>query len=34
MGKLWTVCGIYGAIVASNLLLFITHASVLVQRIS
>ena len=32
MGRLWALCGVYAAIVASNVLLFITHARVLAQR--
>lgn len=34
MRRLWTLCGIYTAIVASNVLLFVTHATVLAQRIN
>jgi len=32
-GRLWAVCGAYAVIVASNVLLFVTHAKVPAQRI-
>lgn len=34
MRWLWTLCGIYAVIVASNVLLFVTHARDLAQRIN
>jgi hypothetical protein len=34
MRRLWTLCGIYAFIVASNVLLFATHTRVLAQRIN
>jgi hypothetical protein len=34
MRRLWALCGIYGVIVGSNLLLFLTHATALAQRIN
>lgn len=32
MRRLWTLCAIYAVIVASNVLLFVTHAGALAQR--
>lgn len=34
MRRVWTLCGIYAVIVASNLLLLVTHATALAQRIN
>jgi hypothetical protein len=34
MRRMWTLCGIYAVIVASNVFLFVTHAAVLAQRIN
>jgi hypothetical protein len=34
MRRLWTLCGIYTFIVASNVLLFASHTRVLAQRIN
>jgi hypothetical protein len=34
MKRLWAVCGIYALIVASNMLVFVTHAKVLAQRVN
>ncbi len=33
MARLWAVCGVYALIVASNLLVFVTHAKVVAQRV-
>jgi hypothetical protein len=32
MRRVWTLCGIYAVIVASNVLLLVTHAGALAQR--
>jgi hypothetical protein len=34
MRRMWTLCGIYAVIVASNTMLFVTHATALAQRIN
>ena len=34
MGRLWALCGVYGLIVGSNMLVFATHAKLLAQRIT
>lgn len=34
MRRLWTLCGIYAVIVASNVMLFVTHATALAQRVN
>ena len=34
MRRMWTLCGIYAVIVASNVFLSVTHAAALAQRIN